>query len=104
MKTWRYILFSVGCVLTLPIVLYLLAMIGVVPSTGFLHRCLGFCYIEIGYWLHEVGEPGVLSSTAGHMPHLTLIGVLLIYVLPACVCFWTFWRLRTKPSHETTVA
>ena len=104
MKAWRYISFTAGCVFTFPIALYLLATVGVLPSSGFFDRWIAFFYIEVGYWLHEVGEPGFLSSTAGHMPHLTVIGVFLIYALPACVSFWTFWRLRTKQSHETTVA
>ena len=105
MKAWRYILLTVGCVFTILIALYLLALVGILPDTGFLRGCLEFSYIEIGYWLHKVGEPGFLSSTAGHMPHLTVIGMVLIYALPGCACFWGFRRLRAKPSsHETSVA
>ena len=97
MNAWRYVLFALGCVFALPITLYLLATIGILPGTGLLERCFTFFFIGVGDWLQTVGEPGLLSSTAGHVPHLTLIGMVLIYLLPAGVCFWAFHRFRSAP-------
>lgn len=86
MRVLRYMLLVVGCVFLVPVLLDGLAMLGLLPEGSFLQRCLGFFFIMVGDWLLSLRVPSYIANTGGHMPHLTVFGFVLVYVLPAGLC------------------
>lgn len=102
MRTWRYTLLTLGCFFATPIVLFLLRLVFVFPDDGFLQKCLVFFYIVVGDWLYQSGALRFLSSTSGHMPHLTPAGAFSLYMLPASLFFIGFHRLRGKSQQQST--
>ncbi len=97
----RYFLFTVGSILLIPIVLLGVALVGALPDTGPINRCATFFYIEVGYWLYKLGMPEFIANTGGHMPHLTIFGMAVVYLIPACLCFYGGRRMRIKASQTS---
>jgi hypothetical protein len=104
MKATRYILFALSGVFVAPIVLAFLGSLLPLPDDGFLRRFFFDPNMEITYALYHAGVSRKIVSTGGHFAILTTLGICVVYLLPASVCFVVALLLKPKRSHETHAA
>jgi hypothetical protein len=73
-----------------------------VPASGLFRHAFDLVFVEPAYGLYRLGAPEFIASTGGHIAHLTLLGIVLLCLVPAGTCFSWGIRLRRqrKSQHE----
>jgi len=104
MKATRTILFAISCLFIAPIALFYLGSVLPLPDDGLLARCFYVPHVFVSYAVYAAGGSGILVSTGGHMALLTNQGIVVVYLLPALLCFVVGILLRSKRPLEDHVA
>ncbi len=96
MKVAEYISRTAGWLLIAAVLAIGFGFMFGVPQSGLYRRVFDFLFVDLSYELLKTGVPQSIVSTAGHIPHFTVVGVLLFFVLPAICCFVVAGRLHRQ--------
>lgn len=94
MKTLAGVFFGLSALAILPLVLLVPASIASAFGADGLGQFLAIPHLIVGGVLYLVGIRNGLVDTGGGWSSLNVVGILLIYVLPSIVFFWTGWEIN----------
>ena len=94
MKALATVFFGLSGLAALPLVLLVPASIASAFGADDLAQFLAIPHVIVGGILYLVGIRNGLVDTGGGWSSLNVVGIVLIYVLPSIVFFWTGWEIK----------
>ena len=94
MKALAGVFFGLSGLAILPLILLVPASIASAFGADDLGRLLAIPHVIVGGILYLVGIRNGLVDAGGGWSSLNVVGIVLIYVLPAIVFFWTGWQIK----------